>query len=301
MTVAGRDGTAMRAAVRRLVDHRLFQRGILVVILLNAVTLGMETSPRLMETAGDLLHAADRVALAVFVVELLLKLYAYGLRFFRDPWNWFDTVVVGIALVPASGAFSVLRAFRVLRVLRVISAVPSMKRVVNTLVAAIPGVSAIIGLLGLMIYVSGVMGTKLFGEHTPEYFGDLGQSLWTLFQVMTGEAWPDVADAVMEHNPAAWVFFLLYILISTFVVLNLFLAVVVNAMDHAVTVEADRREAAAAAAGLPPDPKAPVTVGDLAGLRDELAALRRELAALRESGVPAQRSTGSGSGAGQTG
>jgi voltage-gated sodium channel len=275
-----------RANVRRLVDSRRFQHTILAVILVNAVTLGAETSPALVSASGGLITYADRVAVGIFVIELLLKLFAYGLRFFRDPWNCFDLVIVTVSLVPASGAFSVLRAFRVLRVLRVISAVPSMKRVVGTLMAAIPGVSAIIGLLVLLVYVAGVMGTRLFGADTPHHFGDLGTSLWTLFQVMTGEAWPDVAADVMEHQPGAWVFFLVYILVSTFVVLNLFLAVVVNAMDRVQEAEAVDRRDAAQAAGVPPDPDAAATGGELAAVREELAALRRELAALHGALAP---------------
>jgi voltage-gated sodium channel len=267
----------MREKVRHLVETRRFQHAILAIILVNAVTLGAETSESLARGTGGLLAYVDRVALGIFVVELLLKFYAYRLRFFRDPWNCFDFAVVSVALVPAAGPFAVLRALRVLRVLRLISVVPSMRRVVATLLAAIPGVSSIIGLLALVVYVAAVMATKLFGEVTPQYFGDLGRSLWTLFQVMTGESWPEVADEVMRHQPMAWVFFLIYILICTFVVLNLFLAVVVNAMDAVRANEAlvDRVEPAAAPA--PPFDRDPAVRTELAALRREIIALRHEL------------------------
>lgn len=270
----------MREKVQRLVETRRFQHAIMAVILINAVTLGAETSETLMHGFGGPLKFADRVALGIFVVELLLKFFAYRLRFFRDPWNCFDFVVVSISLVPAAGSFAVLRALRVLRVLRLISVVPSMRRVVATLLAAIPGVSSIVGLLALVVYVAAVMATKLFGEVTPHYFGDLGSSLWTLFQVMTGESWPMVADEVMAHRPMAWVFFLIYILVCTFVVLNLFLAVMVNAMDSVRASEsrASAASAAAGGAGVAPETVGPVAVQqELVALRQEIAALRRHL------------------------
>lgn len=274
----------MRENVRRLVVARGFQRIVLVVIVINAATLGAQTSPDLVDRSGGLLAHLDRAALAIFVVELLLKLYAQRLSFFRDPWNCFDLIVVSVSLVPAAGAFSVLRALRVLRMLRLISAVPSMRRVVATLLAAIPGVSSIIGLLALVVYVAAVMATTLFGEAAPGYFGGLGRSLWTLFQVMTGENWPAVADAVMAERPMAWIFFLIYILVSSFVVLNLFLAVVVNAMDTVRLSEAD----AAATGPTEGGAEEQSVAAELAALRGEIAALRHQL-----SGVEPDRA-GSG-------
>ena len=193
-----------RERMRQLLERRGFQRTITAVIVFNAITLGAETSTRLVAAYGPLLTTLDRIALSIFVLELLAKLYVYRWRFFRDPWNCFDLAVVGIAFVPATGMFAVLRTLRVLRVLRLVSQIPSMRNVVNALLAAIPGVASIVGLLVLVIYVAAVMATKMFGEVAPEYFGDLGASLWTLFQVMTGESWPDVADAVMAAQPAAW-------------------------------------------------------------------------------------------------
>lgn len=267
----------VRERVRQFVDSRRFQQVIMAVILINAVTLGAETSGAIVDRTGGLLAYADRAAIAIFVVELVLKMYAYRWRFFRDPWNVFDLAIVTVSLLPATGAFSVLRALRVLRLLRLISVVPSMRRVVSTLLAAVPGVSSIIGLLVLVIYVSGVMTTRLFGEASPQHFGDLGQSLWTLFQVTTGEGWPDVAADVMAEQPMAWIFFLIFILISTFVVLNLFLAVVVNAMD---TVRANEAEAEAEAAAESADAPAPPPP-DGAGVAEELVALRQEIVALR--------------------
>jgi voltage-gated sodium channel len=266
-----------RERVRRFVETPGFQRTIMTIIVVNAVLLGLETSPHLSERATDVLHALDRLALAIFVVELSAKLYAYGWRFFQNAWNVFDLVIVGVALVPGAGPFAVLRSLRLLRMLRLISAVPSMRRVVATLLAAMPGAGAIVGLLSLVIYVSAVMATSLFGAGAPEHFGDLGESLWTLFQTLTGEAWPDIADDVMAVYPMAWIFFLVFILISTFVVLNLFLAVIVSAMESVKDTEEAEVESALKST------EADI-LAEIAALRRdvaELPALRRELAALR--------------------
>jgi voltage-gated sodium channel len=257
-----------RDRVRSVVDSTRFQNFIIGVIVINAITLGLETSPTMVGRYGDILHVLDHAALWIFVVELSARLYGHGLRFFRDPWNCFDFLIVGIALVPSSGTLSVLRSLRILRALRLVSIVPSMRRVVSTLLSAIPGMASIAMLLLLMLYIAGVMSTKLFGATTPEYFGDLSTSLFTLFQVMTGEGWPDIAREVMDSHPTAWIFFVVYILLSTFVVLNLFIAVVVSAMDGAIDEQEDEE-----------------SVRDQAHLDtvlEELRALRTEVRKLRE-------------------
>ncbi|HEU5471725.1 MAG TPA: ion transporter [Actinophytocola sp.] len=268
-----------RQRIREFVEHKRFQQFIITVIIFNAITLGLETSPKLVAEAGTFLHAADRLALGIFVVELALRLYAYGWKFFADPWSVFDFVIVSISLIPATGPFSVLRALRVLRVLRLLSMVPAMRRVVSALLAAVPGMASIGLLLGLVLYVAGVMATKLFSHIAPEYFGDLGTTLFTLFQTMTGEAWPDIARAVMAEAPMAWIFFVVYILVSTFAVLNLFIAVVVGGMERGVTDEmaaAEERHAADQAAS------------DKL-LLEEMRALRAEMAALRAEHAPDPR------------
>ncbi|MEV7011414.1 ion transporter [Streptosporangium sp. NPDC051022] len=239
----GADPVSVRERVRRSLESPRLQRAVVVVIVINAITIGCETSPYLVDHIGGLLHVVDRIALAVFAVELAARLYAYRGAFFRDPWNWFDAVIVSVALIPASGPTSVLRTLRILRALRLVSTVSSMRNVVGALLTAIPGMLSIVGLLVLVMYVSAVLATQLFGKIAPEYFADLPTSLFTLFQVMTGEAWPDIAAQVMEREPWAWVFFIGYILMTTFVVLNLFIAVVVNAMDDQNTsVEEQRTE-----------------------------------------------------------
>jgi voltage-gated sodium channel len=220
-----------REKLIRLVESNAFQRAIIAVIVFNAITLGLETSDAITAKIGDLLNVLDRLALGIFLVELALRLVAHQFRFFKDPWSIFDLLIVLVSLLPASGGLSVLRALRVLRSLRLVSAVPGMRVVVNGLLRAIPAMVSIIALLGLVLYVGAVLATQLYGDTAPDHFGHLGNSLFTLFQVMTGEAWPDIAAQVMPDHPTAWIFFVLYILASTFVVLNLFTAVIVSFIE----------------------------------------------------------------------
>lgn len=252
----------MRERVHDVLESRGFQRFIITLILVNAATLGLETSPRIVASYGPLLTVIDHVALYIFVAELLVKVYAYRWEFLRDPWNLFDTAVVGVSLLPSTGSLSVLRALRVLRVLRLVSAVPRMRFVVESLVRSLPGLGSIGCLLLLFFYVYAVMATKLYGERFPEWFGDLWSSMFSLFQIMTLEGWAEIAREVMAVSPWAWLFFLVFILIGTFTVLNLFIAVIVNAMQEPHT---------------PVEHKAVASADDVAALREEIAALRRTL------------------------
>ena len=223
---------SMRQRLKAFIENLLVQRILLALILINAVILGLETSKDVMASIGPFLMALDKAILAVFVVELGIRLAVHRFAFFKDGWNVFDFIVVGIALVPASGPFAVLRALRVLRVLRVLTFVPSMKKIVGALVKSLNGMLSIAMVLGLVYYVAAVMVTKLFGEAFPEWFGSLGASLYTLFQVMTLESWSmGIARPVMEAFPYAWAFFIPFILIATFTMLNLFIAVIVNAVQ----------------------------------------------------------------------
>lgn len=254
----------LRERARSLVESSRFEKFITVLILVNAVALGIETAPQVAACFGGWLHALDRLVLLVFVGELLVRLFVYRGRFFEDPWRVFDFVIVGMAVLPASGPFAVLRALRVLRVLRLVSLVPSMRRVIGALLKAIPGMTSIIGLMGIVLYVSAVMATKLFGSVAPEFFGSLGKSLFTLFQIMTVEGWPDIARNVMAHSAFAWIFFVVYLLVATFMVLNLFIAVVVNAMQ--IQVDEDLKEEK--------DAQSLVILEELRAIRGEIQALR---------------------------
>jgi voltage-gated sodium channel len=261
-----------REQVAKFVENRYFQNFIIAVILFNAGTLALETTPGMSAGNERALHTLDYIALSIFVLELVAKLYAYRGRFFGDSWNIFDLFVIGIALVPAAGPFAVLRALRVLRVLRLVSKIPSMRKVVSGLLAAIPGMASIAALLGLIVFVAAVMATKLFGGISPDDFGDLGTSLFTLFQVMTGEAWRDIAKTIMVQAPMAWVFFVVYILVSSFAVLNLFIAVVVSGMEG--ELREDLREEEAKQREQQSAVNAEI-LGELRALRAEVALLRQ--------------------------
>lgn len=223
---------SLRERCRQFIEHSTVQRILLILILINAVILGMETMPTVMAAIGSYLLALDKAILAVFVLEIAIRLFVHRLAFFKDGWSVFDFIVVGIALVPASGPFAVLRALRVLRVLRVLTFVPSMRKIVGALIKSLNGMLSIAMVLGLVYYVAAVMATKLFGAAFPEWFGSLGASLYTLFQVMTLESWSmGISRPVMEQFPYAWAFFVPFILIATFTMLNLFIAVIVNAVQ----------------------------------------------------------------------
>ena len=235
----------MRARLRDMIASRAWERAIVLLIIVNAVILGLETDASVMAAIGPVLTTLDTAILAFFVVEIGLRIVAFGWRFFRQPWSLFDFVVVGISLLPATGPLTVLRALRILRVLRLISVIPSLRRVVGGLVAALPGMGSIIALLLLTFYIFAVMATKLYGATFPDWFGTLGASFYTLFQVMTLESWSmGIVRPVMEAHPYAWLFFVPFILSTTYAVLNLFIGVIVSAMqdEHQASVEAEQTQ-----------------------------------------------------------
>lgn len=265
---------SLRARIAQGLERASFQNTILVLIIANAAILGLDTSPGIRAEWGALLAALDRALLAIFVAEIALRLFAHRAAFFRDPWSVFDFVVIAIALMPASGPLAVLRALRVLRVLRVLTIVPSLRRVVGGLLAAIPGLSSVAMVLGLVFYVFAVITTNLFGPSFPDWFGSIGRSLYTLFQVMTLESWSmGIARPVMEVYPYAWVFFIPFILIATFTMLNLFIGIIVSAMQSFSESEASATREAVDAAREHIE----------ADLHAEVRALRQEIAALREA------------------
>lgn len=230
--------------LEKILNNRRFELMITILIIINAITLGMETSDAIMDKIGGALHFIDQTVLYIFVAELVAKLIAYRHRFFLNPWNIFDFIIVSVALLPSSGALSVMRALRILRVLRLISIVPALKRVVGAFIEALPGMGSIFLLMGLVFYVFSVMATKLFSDTFPQWFGSLGESAYSLFQIMTLESWSmGIVRPVMEVHPWAWAFFVPFILCTTFTVLNLFIGVIVSAMqdEHESTADADRQ------------------------------------------------------------
>ncbi len=227
-----------RAKVYELVESNWFKNTILGVIILNALTLGMSTSGYLMERIGGLLSITDNIALTIFVGELLLKFYAYRLAFFKSAWNIFDLLVVGLGLLPRQEGLSALRGLRVIRAMRLLSVVPQMRAVVQALLDALPGMGAVIVMISIVFYVFGVMATLMYGATFDEWFGTLGRSLYSLFQIMTLESWSmGIVRPVMEEYPSAWAFFVPFIVITAFSVLNLFIGLLVNTMQSAVEEE----------------------------------------------------------------
>ncbi|MDA7963740.1 ion transporter [Ruegeria sp.] len=220
--------------LQTVIEAPAFGRFITGVIIFNAVLLGMETSPALMETMGPLIVTLDSICLSIFVAEIAMKLIATGRRFFHSGWNIFDFLIVGIALVPGGAGLSVLRALRILRVLRVISVAPRLRRVVEGFISALPGMASVFLLMTIIFYIGAVIATKLFSHSFPDWFGDLGLSAYTLFQIMTLESWSmGIVRPVMEVYPYAWMFFVPFIMVTTFAVVNLLVGLIVNSMQDA--------------------------------------------------------------------
>ena len=234
----------MRQKIEAFIELKAFQQFIIGLIVLNAILLGMETSQTLVQAYGLWLRLANEIILWIFVVELLLRLFVSRLRFFTQPWSLFDAFVVLVALIPNSQAFAALRALRVLRVLRLLSMVPTMRKVIEGLLRAIPGIASVAAIMLLFFYVFAVVGTHLYSATFPQWFGSLGETMYSLFQIMTLESWSmGIVRPVMEQHPGAWAFFVTYILVTTFTMLNLFIAIIVNAMhtDEEAQARADRQ------------------------------------------------------------
>ncbi len=227
------DVSGSRIRLARWIESGRVQSFIIIAILLNALILGLETSTTVMSSFSGFLITLDKLCLAIFVVELTVKMFCYRLAFWRSGWNIFDFLVVAIALVPGAGVWAVLRSLRVLRVLRLLTAIPSLKKVVAAFVHSIPGLASVMGLMAIFFYTMGVLATGLFGESHPEWFGSLGASLYTLFQVMTLESWSmGIVRPVMETHPWAFAFFVPFIIIATFTILNLFIGIIVSTMQE---------------------------------------------------------------------
>ena len=224
----------MDQRLKGILESPRFVNFIMGVIIFNAILLGLEASKLVMSYAGDLILMLDSICLAIFVAEITLKLIAYRFRFFRDGWNIFDFVIVGISLVPATQGFTALRALRILRVLRLVSTTPRLRRVVEGLISALPGMASVFALMALIFYIGAVIATKLFGFSFPQWFGTLGRSGYSLFQIMTLESWSmGIVRPVMEVYSLAWMFFVPFIMITTFAVVNLLVGLIVNSMQDA--------------------------------------------------------------------
>jgi voltage-gated sodium channel len=219
----------------------LFRRVVIALILLNAIIVGLDTYSQIHARYGEILRLADRIILYAFTLELILRFLGSHprLAFFRSGWNLFDLIIVGVAYLPASEFFTVARLFRILRALRTVSVSPDLQKVVNALLRSLPALGHILILLALLMYVYAAIGTSLFGQIAPKFFGTLHQSVLTLFSIITLEGWVTVMDEVVPQMPAAWIYFVTFILFGTFVALNFMVGVIVNNLQ---AVEIEQRD-----------------------------------------------------------
>ena len=271
--------TSLRARLRAFLELPKVHNAILALIIFNAITLGVGTSQTVQARIGDLLMVIDRIILGIFVIELALKLFAYRMQFFRNSWNIFDLFVVGVGLLPQTAGLSALRGLRVIRALRLLSVIPQMRAVVQALLDALPGMGAVIVMISIVFYVFGVMATIMYGGSFDEWFGTLGRSLYSLFQIMTLESWSmGIVRPVMEVYPSAWAFYVPFIVITAISELNLFIGLLVNTMQSAVEEETE-----AELLKLRELVKSETDVVDdhVRELTEEIRALRREVAELR--------------------
>jgi voltage-gated sodium channel len=222
----------IKAKIAKLINSRWFQTGVLVLIIVNALILGAETFSGIEEKAGVALMVMDRLIVYAFVAEISLRMFAEAGSYFKKGWNVFDFLVVLVSLIAATSGLAALRAFRVLRVLRVITVIPRMRIVVSALLDSIPGIASVGVVIALIVYVFAVIAANLYGGAHPDLFGDVFTAMYTLFQVMTLEGWPDIAARVAETHPQSWIFFLTFVMIATFTMLNLFVAIVVRVVEE---------------------------------------------------------------------
>jgi voltage-gated sodium channel len=268
------------AKLAAMVEGRRFQIFITVAILINAVTMGLETWDQAVQAFGGALHIADRALLTLFVAELSLRIFVHGWRFFRGGWNVFDFLIIGISVLPMTGNLSILRALRILRVLRLLSVVPQLRRVVEALLSSLPGMGAIVGVLMLVFYTGAVLATKLFGQNPAfaQWFGSIGASMYTLFQIMTLESWSmGIVRPVMEQYPYAWAFFVPFIFLTSFMVLNLFIAIIVNSMTMLHEKETAEIEGEIRQSSDLGHTERDVLLAELRALRAEVSELRGEV------------------------
>ena len=228
----------MKQTIQKLVESSKFQNFIMALIILNGITMGMETSKSLALKYDIFFSLFNTIVLSIFTIEIILRIFVYKTSFFKDPWSIFDFVIVAISLVPTSAGFEIFRVLRVLRLFRLITVVPQMRKIIVALLSVLPGIGSIAALLTLFFYIFALMATQLYGEAFPQWFGTLGDSFYTLFQVMTLESWSmGIVRPIMELYPLAWVFFVPFIFMSTFIIVNLIIAIVVDAMNEMNTEE----------------------------------------------------------------
>ena len=271
----------MIKGLKKLVDSKAFQGIILFVILFNCVLMGVETIKGLSENTLFVLAVINEVCLWIFIAEIILKFLAYGPSYFKDPWNWFDMFIVGISLFSGLSFMSAFRAMRVLRVLKslkalkgtkLIGSVRHLQVIIVAIVRSIPSIMWTGILLILIYYIFALIGVNLFGDAFPDWFGNIGKAMYTLFQVMTLESWSmGISRPVMEVYSFAWAYFVPFVLLSSFIVMNVVVGIVVNAISE-VTADNAKEEAK----------ENPVSnkelVSEIHSLKEQLDRLEKQLA-----------------------
>ena len=229
------------------------QRIITFVIILNAAVLGILTDRTLSVEEISLLEMIDKACLVIFTVELIAKLLVYRRSFWSEGWNVFDFVIVLSSIIFISSSVSVIRAFRIFRLLKALAEFPELQILVSSMLKAIPSMSWALLLLFIIFYIFGVFGSTMYGDTFPELFGDIGGSMFTLFQVMTFESWATaVARPIMEIYDYAWIYFLIFILLTAITLLNVMVGIVVEAVGT-ISAAVKERQAAEAAENAPPE------------------------------------------------
>lgn len=235
----------MTDACKRIADSNRFQALIFVVIVANAVVLGLETYDEIERDAGDTLNLLNDVFLGVFVVEMAIRITAYAPRpldFFRDGWNTFDFSTVAAAFIPGIRESStLLRLVRLLRVVRVVSILPDLRVLVRGMVRSLPPIGSMGVLALLLIYVYGMVGWLMFGDELPDRWGNIGEAMLTLFTVLTLEGWNDVLYEAQEVEPQSWIFFVSFVLLASFLIINILIAIIINSVEEAREAEAEAR------------------------------------------------------------
>lgn len=241
--------TTLQNKLKPIIASLAFEYFIVALILFNAVILGLETVPAIVDKYGELLFLANDIILLIFTVEAIIKITAVAPKFklyFGNGWNLFDFSIVVVSLLPGTGEFAMIaRLARLLRVARLISTIPELRLIVNTLIRSIPSMGHVMLLMGVIFYIYGIAGYHFFHEHDPTHWRTLGISLLSLFRIVTLEDWTDIMYIAMEMNPWSWIYFISFVVIGTFVVVNLFIAVVLNNLEEAKQERLDELNAPA--------------------------------------------------------
>ena len=217
-----------RSKARKVVEDTNFDYLIMFLICMDAVVLGLLPVGFADVNFVTTLFLLDRLCMAIFIVEMLIKMYAYGPRFFKSGWNVFDLVVITVSSLPVASCLIVLRTFRLFRLLRYVNRFKPMKNIINIFLMILPNFAAMAAVLGVFMYVFGILAVSLFGDVFVE-FAELPSALFALVQAFSPDS--GIIRPVMAVYPHAWIFFLSFSMISFLIVTSFFLSVI-SAMVH---------------------------------------------------------------------